>query len=281
VRNYEHQHGAELCIPELAEDNILIACSNMADVEGKVVRRFHGHWLAPGDMYIVPKGEPSEWRWMGPCTILQISLNPAFMASIVATALDIEPSRVELVPRITISDPLVYQIGMALLEELRSGSSFGRLYVETLAQSLVLRLLRAHAVFSASAQPRKGAMSSATMRRVLDYIGDNLAHDLTLDEIAGVAGISPYHFTRLFKQSIGLPLHRYVTQRRLESAKRLLLVGAHTIAEVAALTGFADQSHLHRHFKSAYGITPGTLLEQRKNLQRERKDIQDERERTE
>ena len=120
-----------------------------------------------------------------------------------------------------------------------------------------------------------GGLARAALRRVLDYIGDNLAHDLSLETIAAVAGVSPYHFTRLFKQSVGLTLHRYVTQQRVSEAKRLLLAGRSSIADVAHLTGFADQSHLHRHFKAAYGITPGGLLEQRKNLQGGSKNRQD------
>jgi AraC family transcriptional regulator len=75
---------------------------------------------------------------------------------------------------------------------------------------------------------------------------------------------------------MGCSLHQYVTEQRLERAKALLIGGKHSIAEVAALTGFVDQSHLHRYFKRRYGVTPGAALGRSTNIQSTRTNIQDE-----
>ena len=88
---------------------------------------------------------------------------------------------------------------------------------------------------------------------------ENLAGDLSLAEIAGAANMSPYHFSRLFKESVGSPPHRYVVARRVERAKDLLLGTDLPIAEVAREVGFSGQSHLHFHVKRLLGATPASL----------------------
>jgi len=75
--------------------------------------------------------------------------------------------------------------------------------------------------------------------------------------MAAVARLSLYHFARQFKAATGLPPHRYVIARRVERAKRLLQGGDLSLAEVAALAGFSDQSQFSRHFKRLVGVTPG------------------------
>ena len=88
-----------------------------------------------------------------------------------------------------------------------------------------------------------------------DYVEENLSGDLTLAELSGVAHMSPFHFSRVFKLSTGLSPHRYVVRRRIERAKRLLADSELPLHEVARAAGFADQSHLARHFRLRLGTT--------------------------
>jgi len=100
-----------------------------------------------------------------------------------------------------------------------------------------------------------GAANRAALTRVRDYLHDRLARTITVDELATVAGISRFRLTRQFQRAYGLPLHAYHLHVRLEEARRRLTAGA-SIAAVAADLGFVDQSHLHRRFKGAFGMTP-------------------------
>jgi AraC-like DNA-binding protein len=90
-----------------------------------------------------------------------------------------------------------------------------------------------------------------------DYLEDGYARNVSLEELAAVVHLSPYHLTRVFKAEIGLPPHAYQTQARVRRAKDLLLRGW-PVARVAHETGFFDQSHFSRHFKRLVGVSPGS-----------------------
>jgi len=105
-------------------------------------------------------------------------------------------------------------------------------------------------------EPSNG-LSRERLRRVRDYIEAHLDYRLTLTDLAGVACLSPYHFSRSFKQAIGVGPQRYVMQRRLERAKTLMRRTNEPLAEIAQRVGFADQSHLTSIFRRETGVTPG------------------------
>ena len=100
----------------------------------------------------------------------------------------------------------------------------------------------------------------------MEYIQDQLGTDLTVAGIAQAVYMSPYHFTRLFKESTGQSPHHYVVETRVKKAKELLTTGKFTISEVAHHVGFADQSHLTRHFKRVFGLPPQKSLRRLQNF---------------
>ena len=87
----------------------------------------------------------------------------------------------------------------------------------------------------------------------------HFARDLSINELAACAGLSPFHFVRCFRRATGLPPHAWLTQLRLDHARALLGRGR-SPADAAVAAGFYDQSHLIRHFKRTYGITPGQYV---------------------
>ncbi|MEO1593098.1 MAG: AraC family transcriptional regulator [Cyanobacteria bacterium J06632_22] len=98
--------------------------------------------------------------------------------------------------------------------------------------------------------------SSQSVQQVRDYIEAFYSQNISLSELATLAGMKPLRLLRSFRKEIGLPPHAYLLQVRIEQAKRMLLSGT-SITDVALDTGFADQSHFTRHFKRSVGITPG------------------------
>jgi AraC-like DNA-binding protein len=104
--------------------------------------------------------------------------------------------------------------------------------------------------------PSRAARRDPALRRACQLLGEDLARNLTLAEVATAAGVSRHRLTRLFRAALGVPPHRFVLAQRVRAARRLLERGV-APGEVAQQTGFFDQSHLHRHFTRTLGMTPG------------------------
>lgn len=109
-------------------------------------------------------------------------------------------------------------------------------------------------------RPRTNRLSARQRDAVIEYIEDHLKEDLSLAELAGVAGISASHFNSLFRQSVGLPAHRYVLRRRVDRAFELLAFGQVRLSDVARQSGFADQSHMARCMRKVLGTTPAEVV---------------------
>jgi transcriptional regulator of acetoin/glycerol metabolism len=105
--------------------------------------------------------------------------------------------------------------------------------------------------------PARGGLPPSAMRRVREHVEVHLSESMDLAELAGVAGLSVFHFARAFKQSTGVAPHHYLVHRRIERAREMLACSKLPLSEVALATGFADQSHLARHFRQILGMTPG------------------------
>jgi len=127
---------------------------------------------------------------------------------------------------------------------------------------LVESVMRAIAIALASNdnaalnRPARIALTPATLRRVTDHVEAHLAEPIRLADMAAVAGLSMFHFSRVFKDATGETPYRYVHTRRLNAAKRLLATTRGPIAELALACGFASQSHFTSAFTRAMGITP-------------------------
>jgi AraC family transcriptional regulator len=154
------------------------------------------------------------------------------------------------------TDPLVSQITSTLDNEMEGGFQ-DRILADALNTALAVRIIRRFVDPSAIALTPSNGLSRERLNRVQDYIEAHLDDRLTLNELAGVACLSPYHFSRSFKQAAGVGPQRYVMQRRLERAKTLLRRSNQPLALIAQETGFTDQSHLTSIFRRETGVTPG------------------------
>ncbi len=216
-----------------------------------------------GEVSIIPAGTHWEWGFKGEVESdqLPLCLEDTLLRE-VAQSVDVDPDSVEVVPLLGIRDPRIERIGLSLKEEVEAGGlQGGRLYAESLATALAITLIRDHSSLGRTAgekvaREHTGGLSRRALKDAIDYVDDNLEKDLTLAEIAGAAHMSPYHFSRLFKQSTGLTPHRYVIERRVQRARELLGESTLPIAEIALSCGFANQSHLNRHFRRLLGVNP-------------------------
>jgi AraC-like DNA-binding protein len=113
-----------------------------------------------------------------------------------------------------------------------------------------------HLPIDQPAAPSRGGLPPALTQRICEYIDSNLEQKIGLDNLASLAGLSTHHFARAFHQSVGMPPHSYLLNRRLEQVERMLRDTQLPLSEIALATGFSDQSHLARHFRRRTGISP-------------------------
>lgn len=208
-----------------------------------------------GDMDLMPAGYADSWREDDDNTSLYLSMTPQLLQR-TAMDIDLDPLHAQLDLRHQFRDPQIEYIALALDAERSAGYANGNLYTESLSTALAVHLLRRYP----AAQPsRREGLAPLRLRRLRDYIEQNLDQPLSLAELAAVAQMSSSHLKTLFRRSTGVPVHQYVIQRRVQRAQQLLLQGDLPISAVAFEAGFAHQSHMARHMRRLLGVAPSEL----------------------
>ena len=210
-----------------------------------------------GDIDIIPPGLPGTWELKQRDMALVVGLAPELLTR-AAEELDADPSRVEIRNRFQARDNRIEHIAWALKAELENGCSGGRLYLDSLATAMATQLVGNHSSLQVTSHAQ-GGLPGHKLKQVLSYIEENIAADLSLQEIANVAGLSVSHCKVLFRQSVGVPIHQYVIRRRIDRAAELLRQGDLAVSQIALETGFAHQSHLAVHMKRVLGLVPREL----------------------
>lgn len=158
-----------------------------------------------------------------------------------------------------LKDELIRQIGLAVISEMDAETATGRMFAETSSLMLAARLASSYAdgSFLKSGPINQHRLDKLRLRRVLDYIDQNLEGDITVAELASLANLSAFHFTRMFTAAIGVAPYRYVSRRRLEHAMVMLTDGKLPLHEIAHRSQFASQASFNRAFRRATGMSPG------------------------
>jgi AraC-like DNA-binding protein len=133
----------------------------------------------------------------------------------------------------------------------------GRLEKESAIMDAMVHLVAVHG--NVTAQPAPLQNSRQSIRLAKAFLSENLDRKIALEDVARAAGLSRYHFLRVFKQATGLPPHLFRTLRRIDRARQLLRDGR-ALAQTALAVGFADQSHFTNTFRKYTGATPGQYL---------------------
>lgn len=261
-------------LPQIAAHTLQVLITGAGHRSSVVDGHSSQSYSTPGTIALLPMGLTAAYRWDDTFDVANLYLAPALITTAAATIGRGDPAQIELHPSAATRDALSEHLVAGLLHELETPSPLGRLYANTLVQTLAVHLLHRHSSLVAAPAPRPSRLAPHQLNQVLDYIHTFFATDISLDDLARLVHLSPAYFARQFKQAVGVAPHQYLIQCRVERARALLQAGDKTIMQIALEVGFADHSHLTRHFKRLTGLHPSELLPSRKNIQAERKNVQ-------
>jgi AraC family transcriptional regulator len=218
-------------------------------LDGKFKHYAHGN----GRVDVIPAFLSHWTNWDREIEFSVIAICPALLNQTFQEPIQHE---IELIPQFSIDDPVIQQLALALKIELQTGCMSGRLYGESLGTALAARLVQNYAVSKPSLEVKANGLPQSQLQRVMDYMKANLTQDLSILELATLTRMSESHFSRSFKQSIGIAPYQYLMQQRVERAKQLLKQHEISISDVALDCGFANQTHLTKVFRQITGVTP-------------------------
>jgi AraC family transcriptional regulator len=209
-----------------------------------------------GDLSIAPAAAPFFARWDGDDRLLQMRIDARFLVQVATEALAMNPDRLEVIPTFRTRDPQLETISMLLLTELKQENLGSRLYIDSLANVLAVQLLRQYSASKSQLSVYEGGLPQRQLQQILEYIHAHLEQDIKLADLAGSIGMSQFHFSHLFKQSIGTSPYQYLLQQRIDRAKQLLKQTDRSIVDIALSCGFNSHSHLSKQFRQFTGMTP-------------------------
>jgi AraC family transcriptional regulator len=244
-------------IPEAWEGHSIALClAPRPHIIHQVVgdRRYTGLYTK-GDISITPANIPASYRAEGDDYYLHVQVPIQFLRSFALETMDIDPDRLEIATEFRTRDPQLEQTLMLLRAELYKNGCLG-LYIESLTNILAVNLLRGYSTNQPRIPILEGGLSDRKIIQISEYINDRLDREIKLADLAALVGVSQFHFSRLFKQSMGISPHQYLLQQRIERAKQLLKNSKEAIVEIAFQCGFNSQSHLGKHFREITGMTP-------------------------
>jgi AraC-like DNA-binding protein len=168
-----------------------------------------------------------------------------------------------LSPRLFFEDTTLWDTAVKLRKQSDRAGSDNRLYVEALGLVLAHELVRLNAGIRPVEAPVRGGLAGWQQRIVTSYIEEHLSERIPLASLARLVRLSPHHFCRSFKQSFGMPPHRYYNSRRIEQAKTFLAKPGLSVTDIGLTVGFSDTSSFTAAFRKAMGCTP---TDYRRNL---------------
>jgi AraC family transcriptional regulator len=207
------------------------------------------HEPLAGTLAICPAGADGAADAEESVDCMLVAIDPARFA--LAAAED-EALDARLDERLADRDRILLEQARVLVAESTENFLEGPLFWNDVASGFVGRLVNRHA--SPSRPRRRGRLSARTLARVREHVMAHLDQPVDVDALAGIACLSPFHFSRMFARSVGMTPHRYVVRLRLQRAVELARQGRYELAEIAARTGFADQSHLSRWVRRVHGV---------------------------
>lgn len=218
-----------------------------------VLRDFTFH---KDEIIVTPAGVRSGWRWFAPSDVIVVTLDPAKVAQFAQSELGLllDPQQFRDLPQF--SDPDLCAAGVMLRDALEGDDMSSAVMFEAMSRVLLVKLLQRYGKRRPEEVDQAARFTTQQYQRVLDYVQRRLDQSISVDELAREAGLSPSHFSRVFKETLGSTPMQYVMAFRIEQAVKMMTDLKRPLGDIALACGFSDQAHFTRSFKQVTGQTP-------------------------
>jgi AraC family transcriptional regulator len=210
---------------------------------------------APEEM-ILSRRATEEWiRWNSPMELLLLELSDHDLR---AVAEDAGMSTIEIEGTPHLADQRIAALVSAAETEQAGGFLSGRLYMDAIGQALAAAIVQIRGALRRPLPGSRGGLAPAQLRRVIEYIHEQIDEDINVVQLAEIAGLSSAHFAQMFRRSTGYAPHQYVLRTRIERAKRMLRSTERRVIDIAISCGFQTPQHFARVFKKFCDATPAS-----------------------
>lgn len=220
------------------------------------------------EVIVTPAGVSSGWRWHTKGKTLLITLELARLERFAKQELGIVLTKEQLKGVSQFLDKDIATAGEMMLEALRNKSTGSDIMYESYARVFLVKLIQKYGVERKEELVFTRSFTALHYKKVLLYIDNNFDKRIVVEDMAAEAGLSPYHFSRLFKKTIGQSPHQFLLAFRIEQAKKIMRSNKKAkLFDIAVSSGFSDQAHFNRVFKQLSGKTPGCWRKEIDNIE--------------
>ena len=210
--------------------------------------------VATNSSSTVESGSVYRWRTEGPIAFAHIYIAPDRFAQLVGEAFDRDPAKIGFAESLGRADPHIAQIFDLMIASRHDPdwSVTSDFYLD----ALMMRLATTSTSGAEFRLPRRLSLTPRTIVRVREFIRENIAARVTLDDLAEIAGYSRFHFVRAFRETTGLPPYAFLMHQRIAVAQDMLARSDKPISEIADETGFKTHAHFSARFREATSVSP-------------------------
>lgn len=208
------------------------------------------------EIVLTPAGISSGWYWHARSKVIVVTIDPDRLERFARSELGLILTSRQLKDVPQAEDADLCHAGTMLLDALRNRTLGSEVMYESLARVFLVKLLQSYGEERHEALDFSRGFTAKHYKRVLDYVEARFGQPITIEDMAREAGMSPAHFSRLFKEVLGDSPYQFVMDYRIEQAKKMLADRERPLIDVALACGFSDQPHFNRIFKRLTGATP-------------------------
>jgi AraC family transcriptional regulator len=241
-----------------------IVCLQMAPLEAEFFidgkPRYAGRYV-PGNVSFVHAGAAPRAIMRGQFSCMHIYIPPQLIHDVASSEASAAGERdIGFIDTVGKTSPALMRVGQDMLAEMRNNAMLTRLRTDALGLEVAVQMLRHHSTLShdrrIARDDTNGGLAPWQIRRVTEALASNPASEQPLSDLASLVGLSPFHFSRAFKKSVGVPPHAYQVQLRIERAQALLIETQQSVTEIAFAVGYESSQSLARAFVRQIGCTP-------------------------